>query len=301
MSSNFPGENTIRQYLLGRLDEQDGLERKLSEQILFDDELSEMVDSIEEEIMEDYLDGTLSAADNKAVEEYFLLPPERKERLQFARLLRKNLEAECDPIVTRTSGAPADPSLLTPVGPGNLWPIAHFRSHGRTYCELAALAVLSVSALIYAGRIQHDLRSQIEMNRKGQAQLAAELAQERERYADLAKRLEHFEPAVAMLVFPGPILRGSGSPQVEVKPFTQRIRMEIGLQDTSMNDGYDVRLETKAGEQIWSQTNLYPASGGLRFEVPVAHIITGEYRVIVSSHLTHADMAPYWFRAKVIK
>lgn len=88
MKSNFPSRDTIRQYLLGRLDSQSDLETRLSELMLFNDELWEIVDSIEDEIIEDYLDRAVSVSDQAAIEEYFLRPAERREKLQFARLLR---------------------------------------------------------------------------------------------------------------------------------------------------------------------------------------------------------------------
>src|ERR1700756_3450496 len=94
MKSNLPDRSLIREYLLGRLDNEKELEEQLSHDILFNDELSEMVESIEEEILEDFLDGTLDSADKDAVNTYFLQPPERKERLQFARLLRNHFEGQ---------------------------------------------------------------------------------------------------------------------------------------------------------------------------------------------------------------
>src|SRR5215470_6143486 len=79
--------NLIRQYLLGKLDEQAEVEEKLSECIFTNDKMTDIVDSVEDEIIEDYLDGSLDPADKNAVEKYFLQAPERKEKLRFMRLL----------------------------------------------------------------------------------------------------------------------------------------------------------------------------------------------------------------------
>ena len=94
MKNDFPSENTIRQYLLGRLDHQEEFESSLSEQMLFNEELSEIVDSIEDEIIEDYLDGNLSREDRRAADTYFLRPRQRQEKLHLARLLRQHFEAK---------------------------------------------------------------------------------------------------------------------------------------------------------------------------------------------------------------
>src|SRR5215472_1900111 len=112
MKSNLPDRSLIREYLLGRLDNEKELEEQLSHDICFNDELSETVESIEEEIIEDFLDGTLDAADKDAVNTYFLRSPERKEKLRFARLLRNHF-AEQHPLSGTTSDT--RPSLYTNV------------------------------------------------------------------------------------------------------------------------------------------------------------------------------------------
>src|SRR2546423_822923 len=117
----LPAESVIRQYLLGRLDDQDKLESSLSEQMLFDEELSETVDSIEDELIEDYLDGALNDADRKAAEEYFLRPPERKEKLRFARLLRSRFEKKQAAVTKKTLDVAHEPvRKLTNGGSGRL-------------------------------------------------------------------------------------------------------------------------------------------------------------------------------------
>ena len=70
MKNSLPDLHLIRQYLLGRLDAQDERESALSEQILFNDELAELVESAEDEIIEEYLDGSLAPVDRKDVEGY---------------------------------------------------------------------------------------------------------------------------------------------------------------------------------------------------------------------------------------
>src|ERR1700746_3310709 len=92
MKSNLPDRSLIREYLLGRLDNEKELEEQLSHDIFSNDELAEMVESIEEEIIEEFLDGTMDSADKDAFNTYFLRPPERKERLRFAKLLRNHFE-----------------------------------------------------------------------------------------------------------------------------------------------------------------------------------------------------------------
>jgi len=295
MKESFPTDNTIRQYLLGRFDDQDALENSLGEQIFHDDELSEVVDSIEDEIVEEYLDGTLSAADRKAVEEYFLRPAQRKEKLRIARLLRDhfqsavNVRAEADRVIL--------PEPVVDRGGGNALAL-HWRSHFRAYCECAALVLIALSSFIYIYSVRKGFRSEIDSSRREQKRLEGELAQERHRSESLAEQLEQLQPPVVGLTFVG-IPRGPEANQVEIRPFTQRIRAEIDLQGAS-DRAYDVRLEDKARKAIWSQTGVIPSSGALRVEIPVQGMTTGDYHLVISSQQAHSERS-HWFHVRVTK
>jgi hypothetical protein len=260
MKNSLPDRSLIRQYLLGRLDDKEELEDDLSEGILLNDELAEMVDSIEEEIIEEYLDAALDSADKKAVEEYFLRPPERKKKLDFARLLRHYFEKQQDDLVA-----------------------VHWRSSFRTYGQFAALILLSVLSLIYISGI-----------RKSQAHLEAELVRERARSASLLEEARLLQSPMVPLTLVSDrsdLSRTTGTqdPHIEIKPSTQRIIVEIALQ-SGVSGSYDVRLETKEGKgPIWSARllPLVSASGDaqLVFLLPVQGIKSGDYSFAVSSGL----------------
>jgi hypothetical protein len=145
MKSVVPDRGLVREYLLGRLDDKKELEEQLSREICVNDDLSEMVESIEEEIIEDFLDGALDPADKDAVDGYFLLPPERKEKLRFARILRHHFERRQDLVNTRREtfgSANVRPESIDSRSP-------HFgHSHLRKYGELAALVLLTVAGVI---------------------------------------------------------------------------------------------------------------------------------------------------------
>src|SRR5215468_4756210 len=145
MNRNLPDRSLIREYLLGRLDTKEELEHQLSQDIVFNDEVAEMVESIEEEIIEDFLDGTLDSADKDAVDRYFLRPRERKEKLRFAQLLRHHLKQREESVHTRTKAFDSSnvPQARFDYRPANLG-----RSHVRTYGGLAAMVVLIVAGLI---------------------------------------------------------------------------------------------------------------------------------------------------------
>ncbi|HXA84450.1 MAG TPA: hypothetical protein VNZ47_05205 [Candidatus Dormibacteraeota bacterium] len=297
MKSNFPTESMIREYLLGRLNGQDKLESSLSEQMLFDNELSEIVDSIEDELIEDYLDGLLSVADRKAIEEYFLSPPERKEKLRFARYLRNHLETKPAVVEKKILDAPPEPILKRTEARGSGRSLVlHLRTHLRTCFEIAAVLLLSLAGFTYVSHVR-DLQSQLEAARKTDAQLSNELTQARDHAANLAKQLREARPPVAVLSFLGSLFRENpGTKEVEISPWTERIKVSIDLQNASTRD-YDVRLENQARQTLWTQAHMPGSSNGLVFEMPAQSIpTTGAYCLVVRSR-----PEPYCFRAKVMK
>jgi len=289
MKNDSPTKETIRQYLLGRLDDQSDLEMRLSEQMLFDDELSEMVDSIEDEIIEDYLDGAVSASDRATIEEYFLRPAERREKLQLARLLRSHFQMTGNPVTGKNLG-PSE-SLVNREGRDARAPNLHWLFQARTWCELAALVLLLAGGLIYISRVH----SQLAASRQAQMRLAAELVQERARSARLTveqsqslqyltstKESQEVQPSVAILTFLGPVFRGGGTQVIDIGPWTQQIRVELDLEGAS-SGAYNLRLENAAGRTIWSQSGVTAVSGGLRFEMPAQSLSPGTYCLKVGS------------------
>src|SRR3974390_974309 len=84
----------IREYLLGRLNWDPKRVESIDEQILTDPELSISADVIEDEIIEEYLEGSLNPEDTRAVITHFLRPPERQRKLKTARLFSHYLEGE---------------------------------------------------------------------------------------------------------------------------------------------------------------------------------------------------------------
>jgi hypothetical protein len=294
MKSDVPDRGLVREYLLGRLDDNKELEEQLSREICVNDDLSEMVESIEEEIIEDFLDGALDPADKDAVDGYFLRPPERKEKLRFARILRHHLEPKQDLVKARTET----------FGSGNVRPESidyrspHFgHSHLRNYGELAALVLLTVAGLVYISNI-----------RKNQARLEGQLAQEREQSATVAKEAQESQASMVALTLVSDRSRGDSTqiPNIEIKPSAQRIVVDIALPGRSPGP-FDVMLEARGKNQpIWAARllPLVSASGDARlvFDIPVQGVASDVYSFVVSSSLPGSGRPKHYdFRITVAK
>ena len=281
MTKSLPDRSLVRQYLLGRLDDNAELESDLSEAILFNDELAVMVDSVEDEIIEEYLDGALNSVDKNAVDEYFLRPLERKEKVRFARLLRHRFETQRDHLVEPRPDLHPLAGHSVVGGQNDVRSAGQWQSLFRTYGQFAALILLGVSSLLYISGVH-----------KSQARLEGELLQERERSASLAQEALLLQPPMVALTLVADRSRGAAAqiPQLAIKPSTQRIIVEIAL-PRGVSGPYDVRLETSGGEgPIWSARLLPLVSasgdGRLVFDVPAQGIKPDVYSFVVSSAST---------------
>ncbi len=88
-------EKQIVSYLLGELidDEQVLVE----ERVLTDDAYFDLLRAAEDDLIDEYLSGTLSADARQRFETHFLCTPERREKLRFAAALREYVSADSAP------------------------------------------------------------------------------------------------------------------------------------------------------------------------------------------------------------
>jgi hypothetical protein len=284
MKHDLFDEALVREYLLGRLENNKELEERLSLEICVNDELSEMAESVEDEIIEEVLDGTLDLADKNAVDGYFLRSPERKEKLRFARLFRQYVEHEHDLVGTRNETPES-----TRVHPETIhsWSSRLGRSPIRTYGELAALALLIVVGLFYISGIR---KSQAGLE-KQLAQAQEQFAQSREQFATLAKSTLVTQGSLTAFTLVPDQRRGDVDSilEIAIQPSTRRVVVDIALQSHSPGP-YDVVLEAQGkSEPIWTARllPLISASGDARlvFDVPVQGLASGVYSFVVSSSL----------------
>jgi CHAT domain-containing protein/Tfp pilus assembly protein PilF len=87
MEHESKNEALLRKYLLGDLSEAD--EQVFEEQVLADEELLDLLLAEEDELIDDYLGGGLSARERERFEAHFLSTPERFRCLNFGRALSR--------------------------------------------------------------------------------------------------------------------------------------------------------------------------------------------------------------------
>lgn len=92
-------QDGVRRYLLQQLSaaEQQSLELRL----LTDEEFAEELEFVENELIDEYLAGELSAEERAAFEELFLANPERKRKLQTGQAMKRFLDTNSSPVTPR--------------------------------------------------------------------------------------------------------------------------------------------------------------------------------------------------------
>ncbi|HEX9959501.1 MAG TPA: tetratricopeptide repeat protein, partial [Pyrinomonadaceae bacterium] len=88
MNESPKERETLRKYLLGDLTDKEEMLR-IEKKSLLDDDFDERLSIAEDELVDEYLDGSLPEPERRRFLKFFLISPERKEKLRLIRNLRK--------------------------------------------------------------------------------------------------------------------------------------------------------------------------------------------------------------------
>lgn len=86
----------IREYLLGYIQVEDE-RRKIEERLMLNDDYFEEILMQEEELIQDYADGQLNTDERRRFEKYFFISEERRQKIKFARALRRYINERPSP------------------------------------------------------------------------------------------------------------------------------------------------------------------------------------------------------------
>jgi len=272
-------ETAIRAYLLGRIGPEEKLSTQIDERMLKDREFSLLMDVIEDEILEYYVEGALSATDTKAVEIHFLTPPERQRKLRAIRLINRRFGQ----LAASEDRAPAEtPSRANSTGRRR---VVIFPS-ARTWAEIAAGLAL-VSCSIYLWNQQRELRADLIQSRQ-------ELASSKEARRGTITTVEEAVVTLNLMV-PG-LSRGDlALPEKHLSPSITTLHVEVALTfDRSTN--YQVQLK-HGGTVVWSQSGVHstavPGGSVLTLNIPANAVPSGTCELAITS--AGNRLASYWF------
>ena len=322
MATERYDKKQILNYLLGELPEADQSQVEL--RLIKDPGFLKETRSVENDLIDDYLDDTLTAENRRLFEEVFVKTPYRQEKIAFA----KNLET-----VLSETAAPV------PVAPERInagW-AATFRSLRlspyflRYAAAILLVAMTIVSFWLYAdrNRVRRELvQSQAEKVRRDneavvaqsrteevskqleaervarlqQEQIAQQLQRERD---ELGKRQSDksgvFSSIATFVLSPG-LTRGSDEPTRLVVPrAASQIRLQLDLQTGENYGSYRAELRTTGGNVIWSSTPKPRLLGGgkvIILSLPPSLLNSGEYELTLSARNAKSqfeDIGYYYF------
>jgi hypothetical protein len=90
MALNHDDQSRIREYLLGRLSDEE--QEKIEERLIVDDQLFEELETSKDGLIEEYSAGELSQSDRESLENHYLASPEGRQRYTLSRALDRLAE-----------------------------------------------------------------------------------------------------------------------------------------------------------------------------------------------------------------
>ena len=263
-------ERTLRRYVLGRVEE--NLRMEIDELLITDPEVFEALGVVEDELIEEYLDGVLQGGERGAFDEHFLTSEQRRARLGFSRSLRARASSQS----TATSAR----RLRMDTGRRATWTPASI--------GLAAALVLSIAGnLWFASR---DL---------GGGAGAGHTPPADDSPSTRPASVETLTLAPGMLRSGGSLTRLT----VRAGTLVVRLRLELAGDDYTQ---YQATILDDRGREVWTGPKLQATKEGssvaVLVDVPAGVLSRGDYELRLSGSTDKGEteiVGTYVFRADV--
>ena len=289
-------ERQICQYLLGKLGVEE--QQRFEEQLMTQESLFDELMVLEDELIDEYLQGTLSPVDRADFERHFLATPERQQKLQFAQALRKHVAAAA----LQQSPAP----LSRPSFWQSFLALVRAQSPSFRYGFQAALSAVIVAGLWMGGttwRLSTQVaqtRSQRSVSEEREQLVRQQLEEQRRRSQELEQQLvlaqargqgqkppeTSLSRLVATLVLTPGVVRDSGSSnRLTISPDTLLVTLRLELADHAY-ETYRAVLQDDGGSEVLTRNKLKPERSGpnqfVVFTLPAKDLPTDDYLLKLS-------------------
>lgn len=314
MKQTDRNERVIRQYLLGELPEEE--QTQLEEQYFADDSLYSELRIIERDLIDSYVGGKLSSADHKRFESHFLLSPQRRQRVEFARAFTESIsdiQSIPAPSTATKKSVSWWRSLLQPLRADN-WRMA-------LATAVLLLVVGGVFLMIQILQLQHRLE-QSESDRaalqKRKQELQRQIGEAKERTDQLGQDAERSrreaalleeelarqqsesrpEPVIASFVLVPSLVRESDETKRLVIPREAKlVRLRL-LVEGDEYKSYRAEIRTVGGREV---SRPLPTKSGKTVVLKLAaHLLAeGDYLVTLNGVAARGDIeaaGKYFFR-----
>jgi len=317
-------EKLISRYLLGELPDEQQVE--IEDRAFSDQEYLASITAVENDLIDEYVRGELSADARQRFESRFLASAERRKRVEFAKALR-----------TVVSESPAVKKV---VQPATTWRESLYaflnglNPAARLAFVAAALLVVAVAAWLFVETMRlrsqvmtlqaerqsgQNLQQALDAERKRNEELNARLTQEKqqreqtdESLRQLTETPEATKPAPAPVIasltlLPGLSRSGGEKPNLDLSNDARLVRLNIGIDPEEQYKTFAVELRTLAGREIWNRENLAArtrrGTRAVGLTLPATVLKPGEYELRLRG-LTEGggseDIGFYYFTVKKI-
>ena len=250
----------MRRFLLGQLDENE--REELEQLVLSESDTREKLLMAEDDLIEEYLEGSLAGEERDQFLRQFLSIPHQRDKLRVAKSLRRLVRAE-----TVEAQTPANKPL--PVSNVRVFPV---RRKFLLYAPIAAILVVAVTA----GAIWYaSYRRSVERERQRQA-IENELV-----HLNAPNTQNPPADQISTLIVPAVLPRSVAASSTST---LQRPILELWLPPgPKQTDRYNARLQRVGSEDKFQIPNLQlqNLSGGkaVRLRIFTRHLTPGTYRV----------------------
>lgn len=303
MTIDTDNETLIAQYLLGELPEEQQVE--IEDRAFSDKEYLASITAVENDLIDEYVRGELSATERQGFEARFLASAERRKRVEFAKALRTVVSESAVPEkkvvqdARRWSWRESLYAFLNGLNPAARLAfvaaaIVLVAGAGWLFVETQRLR-RQVNQLQAENQSGRDLQQALEAERKRNAELNARLDQEKqqreqtdESLRQLTETSEATNPAprpviAALTLLPGLSRGGDQKPSLDLSNDARLVRLQIGIDPEEQYKTFAVELRTLAGRQVWNRENLAArtrrGTRAVGLTVPATVLKSGEYEL----------------------
>lgn len=304
MKPDSVNQTLMVDYLLGVLPESD-LEL-FESRFLQDESLFEELQEVEDELIDDYVNGSLSTEQQSAFERYFLRSSARREKLEFARAMvehargwksnAKSIEENSRinswlrPVPAWRQWAAIAAALLLAIGAGIVW--LRYREARRE------LSIAEANAT----RLRQDTEAKSLIAEQANAQLIAEQKQTQEledQIEQLQNSLTKETQRIVINAFLAAeyLVQGTRGAEKTVKtleiPANAHLVRLTAEFDKSKFSVFTITLQRSGGATIWRRGGLRAGAVGdkqrLMLAIPADNLPAGNYELLVSGSPAEGD------------
>jgi len=315
MNTVTNNQDQIRRYLLGSVSGAEQIE--LEKQYFGDTDKFEDICAAENDLVDQFIRGELTAAERRAFESHYLASAAHEQKVAFARsLARANLELD------QPKSEPKQNAWWRSVFTG-------FRSPALAAGLAVALVVIALTAvwaiidqkrmrreLAAAQQQQESLRPreeelqrQIVASHTQSDDLSNQLKQAREQQAQLEAQIaaqKSATPSVVSFILTPGLARTGGSEtrKLTIAPGTDQVRLQINFEG-ELYRSYQVELKTIEGASVWRKQGLKARTvkngASISLTTPARKLTSGDYILMLSGIDSPAkveEINRYFFRVE---